>query len=75
MRRILKRWIVAPALAGVALAAGAQWVTGQVQQGKNQCWREPDDSPYACSVCGQSCLGTGYRCCTVLADPIPNPTL
>lgn len=42
-------------------------------EGKNQCWRYSWDPPTACTVCGEACRGTGYRCCDIVPDEPPAP--
>lgn len=72
--RLRPRWSAAALLVAVALVAGGHHAAGQYQKGKNQCYRRLTDPVYACSGCADNCLGDGYRCCTVVADPVPDAT-
>jgi hypothetical protein len=41
--------------------------TAYSQETNQQCYRRPGfDPPDACSVCGDTCLGAGYRCCRIV---------
>lgn len=34
--------------------------------GPNQCYRMPYEPQGSCSICGNTCMGAGYLCCTVV---------
>ncbi len=39
-------------------------------QHPNQCWRFVWQPPDACTLCGLSCQGAGYRCCSFTPEPL-----
>lgn len=60
----------------IALAAGVGFVISvplagaeTATQGKNQCYHYSWEPQTACSTCADTCLGGGYKCCTILVDP------
>ena len=36
--------------------------------GKQQCYHYTWEDPSACSTCSNSCLGTGYKCCSIVVS-------
>ena len=41
--------------------------------GTHQCYHDPNvDPPTACTTCSNTCLGSGYVCCSIVPD-IKNP--
>jgi len=36
--------------------------------GDQQCFRNKSDPLTACTICSGTCMGDGYRCCTIVPD-------
>jgi hypothetical protein len=59
-------------IVGALLLGALQGSTslGFGESGNQQCYYRPGiDADNSCSTCGDTCLGAGYRCCTIIADP------
>jgi hypothetical protein len=62
---IRKAFTVGAVLVGAML--GSTSVGFSVEEGKQQCYyRAGIDPENACTGCADSCLGAGYRCCTII---------
>jgi hypothetical protein len=55
------------ALGFVAAFSGA--VPKTAYAGDQQCYYGPTDPLNACTACARVCLGSGYKCCTIVSDP------
>jgi hypothetical protein len=53
--------------AAMGTAAGTHAAQSQVQPSQQCYHREPLDAPDACTWCGNRCMGSGYKCCTIIA--------
>jgi hypothetical protein len=65
-----KRLAFVFALLAGFLAAGVTPVRAMMEEadpvaGKQQCYHYTWENPSACSTCSNSCLGSGYVCCTI----------
>jgi len=62
--RKLKRGVLALGL----VAAFSGMVPKAAYAGDQQCYYGLTDPVNSCAACMKTCLGAGYRCCTVVAD-------
>lgn len=57
--------VILAAFAGAAASA----ISPAAASGNRQCYYRPAIDPeYSCNTCSNTCLGAGYRCCSIVPD-------
>lgn len=60
---------VALALVAGGILGGATGMMASMDSGSQQCYyRVGVDPENSCSTCSDSCLGDGYKCCTITVE-------
>jgi hypothetical protein len=66
MRINLKTSFLVAGLLGLALGATKSLSATEEEQLPNQCYHQSGEPNGTCSICGDTCLGTGYKCCKIV---------
>lgn len=66
MRISWKVSFLAAALVGAAIGTTKSLNAAEEEQGPNQCYHKVGEPNGTCSVCANTCLGSGYLCCTIV---------